>query len=117
MAASVASHLEALAERLSKAAQDLRSGNLSLENDTTQRMGLIKASHDLIDTVGLPKDKALIWLPQCAHITAIRLFIKWKAFEAIPLDDDAAISESDLAAKLGANVSLISKTLRFLAYL
>ncbi|KAK4141070.1 O-methyltransferase-domain-containing protein [Dichotomopilus funicola] len=114
MSASVAFHLEALAERFSKAAQDLRSGNLSLENDTTQRMDLLKAGSDLIDIVGLPKDKALFWLPQCAHITAIRLFIKWKAFEAIPLNDDAAISESDLAAKLGANLSLITRVSRVL---
>jgi len=110
MASSLADTLEALAEKLSKTAQNLRSGSFSIETDTAQRMSLLKAGTDLLDAVSLPKDRVLTWLPQFAHITAIRLFIKWKAFEKIPTGDDATISYTELAAKLGADVSLISKT-------
>lgn len=110
MAFPVADTLEALSKTLAKAAQDLRSGSLSLESDTLQRMGLLKAGSDLIETISLPQDKIMLFLPQIAHLTAIRLFVKWKAFEKVPIDDGATISYTDLAAKLGANVSLIGKT-------
>jgi hypothetical protein len=110
MASPVADTLDALAQRLAQAAQDLRSGNLSLETDTFQRMGLIKAGNDLIDAVSQPKDKAIQWIPQFTHIAAVRLFIKWKAFEKIPADDGAAISCTELATSLAADVSLISQT-------
>jgi hypothetical protein len=73
-------------------------------------MGLLAAGTDLINAVSLPQDKLLLWLPQFTHITSIRLFIKWKAFEKIPTGDGADTSYAELAAKLGADVSLISKT-------
>ncbi|KAH6856408.1 O-methyltransferase-domain-containing protein [Chaetomium sp. MPI-CAGE-AT-0009] len=114
MASPIADTLEALSKTLAKAAQDLRSGSLSLENDTLQRMGLLKAGGDLIDAVSLPQDKIVLWLPHFAHFTAIRLFVKWKAFEKVPIEDGAAISYTDLAAKLGADVSLITRFARVL---
>ncbi|KAL2173818.1 S-adenosyl-L-methionine-dependent methyltransferase [Thermothelomyces heterothallicus CBS 202.75] len=114
MASTLADTLEALAERLSKAAQDLRSGSLSLESDMMQRMSLLKAGADLQEAVSLPRDRALTWLPQLAHVTAIRLFIKWKAFEKIPVDDGATISYADLAAELNADVPLVTRFSRAL---
>ncbi|KAK3294633.1 O-methyltransferase-domain-containing protein [Chaetomium fimeti] len=114
MASAVADTLEALSETLAKAAEDLRSGSLSLESDNLQRMGLLKAGGDLINAVSLPQDKIVLWLPHFAHMTAIRLFIKWKAFEKIPIDDGATISYTDLAATLGADVSLITRFARVL---
>jgi hypothetical protein len=108
MAPALADTLDALAQTLAQAAEGLRSGSLSLETDQFQRMGLIKAGTELIDAVSLPKDKFLVWLPHLTHITALRLFIKWKAFTHIPVEDGATISYTELAAKLGADVSLIS---------
>jgi len=112
MASPLADTLDTLSQKLANAAEGIRSGNLSLETDIFQRMDLIKAGTDLIDAASVPKDKLLLWLPQFAHITAVRLFIKWKAFEKIPAEDGAAISYTELAAKLGADVSLISKILK-----
>lgn len=109
---TLADTLEALGEKLSKAAQDLRSGNLSLETDAVQRASLLKASAELQEAVSLPRDRALAWLSPLAHITAVRLFIKWKAFEKIPVEEGATISYADLARELNADVSLISKTPR-----
>ncbi|KAK4041718.1 O-methyltransferase-domain-containing protein [Parachaetomium inaequale] len=114
MASAAADTLEALAEMLTKAAKALRSGSLSLETDIFQRMGLIQAGTDLINAVSLPKDKTRLWFPQLAHFTAIRMFIKWRAFEKIPVGDGAAISYTDLAAKLGGDVSLITRFARVL---
>ncbi|KAK3308970.1 O-methyltransferase-domain-containing protein [Chaetomium strumarium] len=112
MASPLADTLDALAQRLAETAQALRSGNLSLETDMQQRMGLIAAGTDLIDAVSLPHDKVLLWLPQFTHITSIRLFIKWKAFEKIPTGDGADTSYAELAAQLGADVSLITRIAR-----
>ncbi|GAB1316332.1 hypothetical protein MFIFM68171_06542 [Madurella fahalii] len=106
---ALASKLDALAERLSTAAQQLRLGTISLENDTHERMGLVMAGIGLADMVSQPKDKMLLPLIQFAHFTAVRMFIKWKAFEKIPLADDAAISYGELAAQLGADISLITR--------
>ncbi|KAH6632016.1 O-methyltransferase-domain-containing protein [Chaetomium tenue] len=114
MASPIADTLEALSKTLAKTAQDLRSGSLSLESDTLQRMGLLKAGSELIDAVSLPQDKIVVFLPLIAHLTAIRLFVKWKAFEEVPIGDGATISYTDLAAKLGANVSLITRFARVL---
>jgi hypothetical protein len=108
-APALADKLDALSRRLADTAQGLRSGTLTLETDTVQRMGLIKAGTELADAVSLPRDKLLLWLPQIVHITAMRLFVKWKAFEQIPTDDTANVSYAELAAKVGADVSLISK--------
>ncbi|KAL2153412.1 hypothetical protein VTH82DRAFT_4567 [Thermothelomyces myriococcoides] len=111
---TLADTLEALAEKLSKAAQDLRSGNLSLETDAVQRASLLKASAELREAVSLPRDRALAWLSPLAHITAVRLFIKWKAFEKIPVEEGATISYADLARELNADVSLITRLSRAL---
>ncbi|KAK4239080.1 O-methyltransferase-domain-containing protein [Achaetomium macrosporum] len=112
MASPLADTLDALAQRLAETAQALRSGSLSLETDTLQRMGLIQAGTDLVGAVSLPQDKLLLWLPQFTHITSIRLFIKWKAFEKIPTGDGADTSYAELAAKLSADVSLITRIAR-----
>jgi hypothetical protein len=44
-----------------------------------------------------------------ADMAATRLFMKWKAFDAIPPVGQGAISYDDLAAKLDAQVSLVRK--------
>jgi hypothetical protein len=106
---TIADKLDMLAGQLSSAAQRLRSGALSLEADTRERLGLITAASDLVNIIGQPKDKLMMFLPMSTHWTSVRLFIKWKAFEKIPTDDGADISYAELAAKVGGDQSLISK--------
>jgi hypothetical protein len=43
-----------------------------------------------------------------AEMAAIRIFMKWKAFEFIPEEGDG-ISYAELAAKLDAEEALVSK--------
>ncbi|KXX80342.1 (RS)-norcoclaurine 6-O-methyltransferase [Madurella mycetomatis] len=106
---TLADKLDAIAERLSIAAQRLRSGAMSLEKDTHERMGLVMAGVGLVNMVSQPRDKMILPLIQFAHFTAIRMFIKWKAFEKIPLADGAAVSYGELAEQLGADLSLITR--------
>lgn len=106
----LADKLEALAQRLNATAQGLRSGSISLETNADQRMGMIKAGAELVDAVSKPWDKILNWIPQLAQATAARLFIKWEVFQNIPTGNGESISYEDLAAKVGAEVSLISKS-------
>lgn len=109
MIPTIAKKLDALAQRLSKVAQDIRDGIVNLEADTVQRMGVAQIGTDLIHAVSLPEDQVHLMAPMLTHATAIRLFIKWKGFEGIPEAEAASISYTDLAAKLGGDVSLISK--------
>ncbi|PKS05499.1 hypothetical protein jhhlp_008877 [Lomentospora prolificans] len=108
MALPLADTLDALSQQLAQAAEGVRSGKLRPETDTFQRMGLLKAGTDLLDAVSEPKDRLLLFLSHFSHLAAQRMFIKWKAFETIPTGD-ASISYNGLAAKLGVDVSLISK--------
>lgn len=106
---TLADKLDTLAQRLRAMAGELRSGAVSLETDAAKRMSLLSAGADLIDAAGHPRDKMLLSLNQFAHHTAIRMFIKWKAFEKIPTADGTAISYGELAAQLEADPSLIGK--------
>ncbi|KAK3305268.1 O-methyltransferase-domain-containing protein [Chaetomium strumarium] len=110
----IADKLDALAQTLSGVAQKLRAGKVSLQTDTEQRMELVKAGNELINTVSQPEDKVHLYLTQLCHMTALRLFLKWDAFDKIPKGRRSdgtplTISYIQLANKLGADVSLITR--------
>ncbi|KAG7285515.1 hypothetical protein NEMBOFW57_010144 [Staphylotrichum longicolle] len=111
---ALADKLDALVERLSKVAQDVRAGVVSLETDTPRRMGVAQVGTELINTVTLPEDQIHLFLPQLVHLTAVRVFIEWNGFDAIPQEDGATISYADLAAKIGGDPSLITRIARTL---
>ncbi len=68
------------------------------------------AEPSVVHTVGTPIDLMFRMMHHVSHMTAIRLFPKWKAFDRIPMDDDCtAISYADLAARLGAQEALIGE--------
>jgi hypothetical protein len=113
---NIADKLDALAQTLSLAAEKLRAGKLCLQTDTAQRMELIKAGNDLINTVSQPEDKVHLYLTQLCHMTALRLFLKWDVFDKIPKGmrpngkQPLTISYFELARKLGAEMSLICES-------
>ncbi|KAK4235101.1 O-methyltransferase-domain-containing protein [Achaetomium macrosporum] len=114
MDSTIADKLDTLAQTLSRVAQNLRVGTTSLRTDTTQRMKLVQTGEDLINTVSQPEDKVHLYLPQLCHLTALRLFLKWGAFDKIPQGmrpngQPLTISYFELAGKLGADVSLITR--------
>lgn len=99
---------KALAEQLSNVAKEIRNDTtLGFESDSEQRAKLIDAAKSIINAVNQPTDTFVDQSANICQLTASRLFIQWKAFEKIP--QEGSISFKDLAAKLDADVSLISK--------
>ena len=103
----VVDKLQSLASLLSDTATSIREGSLSLESNTPERLKVINAAKDAVDLVKVASDDILDWVPLLAQLAAIRLFVKWKVFQNIPIGGDARISYTDLAGKVGADVALI----------
>lgn len=71
-----------------------------------QRARVIKAAQQIISAVRPPTDQ---WLEHGHHaviFTAVRLYIKWRVFPAIPIDGQ--IGMDALAEKTGVDVALLS---------
>jgi hypothetical protein len=103
----VADKLQSLASLLSDTATGIREGSLSLESNTPERLKVISAAKDAVDLIKAASDDVLDWVPLFAQFAAIRLFVKWKVFQSIPIGEDTSISYGDLAEKVGADVALI----------
>ncbi len=114
MSSGLVAKLDALALRLSKTARDIESGGVTLSTDADRREDLAMAAEDVINTVCEPGERNRRIGNEIAHYTAIRLFIKWKAFEKIPTEPGAAISYAALAVKVGADEALIGEAEHFL---
>ncbi len=104
----LADYLDGVATSLSQMAGGIRSGKLSIDPETPRGMALINICFEVVGKVGNPRYSLMPWLRQFAHFTAIRLFIKWKAFGQI---SNTGTSYAELAGRLGVDVSLISETL------
>ncbi|KAK3903749.1 S-adenosyl-L-methionine-dependent methyltransferase [Staphylotrichum tortipilum] len=109
----LADYLLSVARSLSGAAEGLRIG-FNKEGTVATRQHLLRLATDLIDYVARPEDKLMVWLPVLAHLTAIRLFIKWGAFEKIPTAEGTSTSFRELAAELKADRALIARVGRVL---
>lgn len=103
----VADELQSLALVLSDAAASIREGSLDLESNTPRRLRVISAARDAVDLIKADSDDVLDWISLLAQFSAIRLFVKWKVFEKIPIGKDARISYQVLAGQVGADVALI----------
>lgn len=104
-ARAVADRLDELAAQLSNSAKSIREGSVSLDTDGEERSKIIKAAKEVIDVGKQPKEQFYDFYMVLVPLTVIRTFIKWKVFENIPVSD--TISYGDLAAKVGADRSLI----------
>ncbi|KAK3938737.1 O-methyltransferase-domain-containing protein [Diplogelasinospora grovesii] len=101
----IADKLESLAQQLTETGKCIREGRITLESSLADRVKLLSAVKEVADSVKQPSDEIMEMLPMFANVVAIRLFIKWKAFENIPTN--GAISYKDLAEKVGAEANLI----------
>lgn len=102
---AMADRLDALAAQLSDSAKSIRAGSISLDTDIEERAKIIKAAKEVTDVAKKQKEHFVDLYMVMVPLTVIRIFIKWKVFENIPASDN--ISYSDLAAKAGADRSLI----------
>lgn len=70
---------------------------------------LTNAPRSGTDVAAAYGEKLQLIFGQASHLTALRLFVKWNAFEEIPPQPGASVSYAALAAKIGADVPLISE--------
>ncbi|OIW27605.1 S-adenosyl-L-methionine-dependent methyltransferase [Coniochaeta ligniaria NRRL 30616] len=89
---------------LTDAAKGLRRGTSA---SPEQHAGLVEILKRVVELVHGPRDDIMDTMTGFCQIAVIRLFIKWKVFEKIPVA--GIISYKELAAVVGADVSLITR--------
>ncbi|POR37888.1 Demethylsterigmatocystin 6-O-methyltransferase, partial [Tolypocladium paradoxum] len=95
---SMAGHMDSLAQQLAATAERLRDNPASLDSLEEKRSKLVESAEALLRVLK-PADPIMDAMVTLIQFTAIRLFVGWKAFEAIP--SDGAISHSDLGSSTG----------------
>lgn len=102
--ANLTDQLDAWAKKLSDTAQSIRrAGNVSMDHRVTASA----AAQDILKTVQSPIEHLMGSMILMVQFAAMRLFVKWKVFETIPIQ--GSISYKDLASKVGADEALIRK--------
>lgn len=102
---SLADNLESWAKSLTETAQTIRNSQDHVSPE--QRFQLSNTGHSILRATEEPGEQLMDSIVGTVQIAAMRLFVKWKVFENIPMQGD--ISYGDLAAKVGAETALISK--------
>ncbi|KAK8849070.1 Methyltransferase fsa4 [Apiospora arundinis] len=101
---AVADQLDSLAALLTSRAQAVRSGAAV---PPQQHIQLVKGLKDAAGLVNEAREDLGDLMMSFVQVTALRLLIKWKVFEAIPLE--GTISYADVAARVGIDVNLITR--------
>ena len=104
--AQTADKLDMLAQQLSDVAQKIRNDPASLETSVKHKASLVGVGEAVLGLAKSPFDRLFESMAVMTQLTALRLFIKWDALELIP--QNGTILYADLAAKLKADVGLIS---------
>lgn len=98
-------------EQLSKELQPL-CNNLINEvaalGSNGSRESVIGAAQAIVHATQSAQDLYVHFAVNKCEIIVMRLFLKWEAFQEIPLQE--SISFSELAGKIGAEVELVGKT-------
>lgn len=101
---NVAARLESLATLATTVAKDFRNGTSPSQ---AQHDVLVDALQGALGAVYQPGNENQNLMADFARTGAMHLFYSWGAFDYIP--PEGTISYTDLAAKLDADVALISK--------
>ena len=101
-----------LATQLERLTAEIAEAGKALSTATADEDWLLryKAYYAAKQIVALTQKPDEIWFDQSVVMTefaAIRVFMKWKAFEAIP--DEGSISYKELAEKCNATEALLSR--------
>lgn len=75
------------------------------DQETAVRDSIVNAAQAIIDAARPPQPQWMNQSAACAEFVALRLFIEWGAFEAIPLE--GTISYQALAEKIDADMQLV----------
>ncbi|OAA57124.1 O-methyltransferase, family 2 [Niveomyces insectorum RCEF 264] len=103
----LADKLGSLAAELAEASNAVRAGKLSLQTDVAQKLKLIGTTKATLDALQTSQDLFMDNMVQFSRLVALRVFLKWKAFDAIP--PTGSITYADLAAKVNADVEIITR--------
>jgi hypothetical protein len=102
--APVSVQLERLAAEIAEVGKTIATAGPELDWELRY-----KAHHAALQVVALTQKPDEVWFDQSVNMTeyaAIRLFMKWKAFENIPFE--GSISYKDLAKKCDCTEPLLS---------
>ncbi|KAH6688484.1 O-methyltransferase [Plectosphaerella plurivora] len=77
------------------------------DQETAVRDSIVNAAQAIIDAARPPQPQWMNQSAACAEFVALRLFIEWGAFEAIPLEGN--ISYEALAEKIDADMQLVRR--------
>lgn len=95
------SHLQELSTKI--------ADNVSqLGHDDTAGIKAATAALELAALLRPPGDTIMGWFANMSVVSAVRLFIHWGCFEAIPEDKGESISYNELSAKVKVEVQLLS---------
>ncbi|KFH40298.1 Demethylsterigmatocystin 6-O-methyltransferase-like protein [Hapsidospora chrysogenum ATCC 11550] len=108
----MASQLDSLIEQLGQTTKAIQHDPAFFQDLPEQRLKLLKATQELYKTTQEAIEAYTEFLIGMAQAKVIRLFIKWKVFEAVAAH--GPISISSLAEKAGADVTLITRLARML---
>ncbi|KAI1142949.1 S-adenosyl-L-methionine-dependent methyltransferase [Hypoxylon sp. FL0543] len=105
MAEATIDHLETLCNELSGQIQALRT--VKKEDDFYARVKATDLARKLIDGIIDPEEAAAEQAVVLGEWGAIRMFMKWKFFDKIPVE--GSISYKELADSIGAEEALVSR--------
>lgn len=105
----MADQLNDLITHLNSTSESLRNKGDQLDRSNEQIKKLASAASAVLDVIRSPMDQYLDMLIHMAHLGALRVLMKCKTFDALPLT--GAITYEALAEKVNGETALISKLL------
>lgn len=105
--AALADKLDGLAATLREASKSVREGSpSSLQTNVSKKAEVVGALKSAIEALQNPQDVFLDNMVLISRLVALRIFVKWKVFDAIPAT--GSITYADLAAKVNADTEIVS---------
>jgi hypothetical protein len=101
-----------IAAQLQRLAAEIIEASEALNNNDTDWAVRYKAKHAAQQIVALTQKPDELWFDQSicmSEFSCIRMFMEWKAFDAIP--DEGSISYKELAEKVKVQEALLSMLL------
>lgn len=81
------------------------SASTDAEHEAEGRNKIVAAAQAIVEAARPPQPQWMNQSAACAEFVALRLFIEWGAFEAIPLE--GSITYQELADKIDADMQLV----------
>ncbi|KAL2258817.1 hypothetical protein VTK26DRAFT_7727 [Humicola hyalothermophila] len=96
-------------EHLLRLVDEINHSVSQAATDDTARIKVATAALELANTVRTPADTVMGWFVNMSVVSAVRLFLHWGAFEAIPAGPDERITYSDLARMVDVDEGLLTR--------